>query len=414
MPGIRKSPSRRFVSNKSATLGAFIACLLMPACCAAFPVDFILTEARQKEPPPAAAEETKAADEADAAGAAKNADAPEKAAPADKAAVADEVADKKAKPVPVKPRKGIVKQKAAAVAEGAAEAAEEVGQVIGNILGGLFGGRGVREQAPNVKLNAQALKQFEAMYGRHFDQIVRTELHFIRIVCQPTRQQYESMAADGKLIRMKVLNKFAMVQQNRQRAQNGSDDSDARKPVASELLISAKRHLSPDQVATYERELAARKEAHKDTSVLMTAAKLDRKLVLTADQRDKTVTMLNDNWRASWGSMSMLRYGDRYFPDVPDQKLIPILTKTQKNVWRTVNQQGRVFFGFNVGMAPGGAIADEEWEDEPEEKPAEEDLDPDKNVEASKDSKNDTKVKEPEDGQATASDSAVPAAEGSE
>ena len=73
-----------------------------------------------------------------------------------------------------------------------------------------------------------------------------------------------------------------------------------------------------------------------------------------------------------------------------------------------------MFFGFNVGMAPAGAIADEEWEDEPEEKPAEEDLDPDKNVEASKDSKNDTKVKEPEDGQATASDSAVPAAEGSE
>ena len=410
MPTDSTSLTRCNASISSAALGAFTACLLMPACCAAFPVDFVLTEARQKAPPPADVKETKAADKPDAT---------EKAVPADKAVVADKLvptdkaADGKAKPVPAKPRKGIVRQKAVAVAEGAAEAAEEVGQVIGNLLGGLFGGRGGKAQAQNVAVNDQALKQFEARYGRHFDQIVRTELHFIRMVCQPTRQQYAALAADGKLIRTKVLNSFASLPQNRQRNPGNSDDSDARKPVAAELLNSAKRHLSSEQVAAYKIELAARNEARKDTSVLITAVKIDRKLVLTSEQRDKTVTMLNDNWKESWGSMSMLMYGDQYFPDVPDQKLIPILTKTQQNIWRTVSQKNRVVWGFNIGMAAAVAIADEEWEDEPAENPANDAPVTGENPDNTKDSKSDLQSETPDGKQAAEASSAAPTAEGS-
>ena len=66
----------------------------------------------------------------------------------------------------------------------------------------------------------------------------------------------------------------------------------------------------------------------------------------------------------------MMRGGD-YFPDVPDPKITPILTATQKKVLRTVNQQSRVFFGFNVGMVQGMVIADEKWDDQPENEASE-------------------------------------------
>ncbi len=292
------------------------------------------------------------------------------AAAADQPVVAKEVVEEKEEAA--RPQKGVVRQKVAAGAAVAAEAAEEVGQVLGDILGGLFGGRNRQPQAQIVnglgQLEANALQQFEAHYGRHFDQILRTELHFIRIVCQPSRQQYEAMAADGKLVRTKVINKFAMIEQGMNHGQNQSTDSDTRKPVAEGLLISAKRHLLPDQVAAYERELAARNEAHKDVAVLVTTAKLDRKLVLNSDQRAQVTKLLDENWHESWGSAPMLMYGGQYFPDVPDTKLIPMLTGTQRKVWKTVDQQSQAFWGFNVGMNQGIALAEEQWADEPEEK----------------------------------------------
>ena len=57
-------------------------------------------------------------------------------------------------------------------------------------------------------------------------------------------------------------------------------------------------------------------------------------------------------------------YGGESFPNVPDAKIVPFLTETQKKVWRTVNQQSNVFWGFNVGMDQGIAIADEQWDEE--------------------------------------------------
>lgn len=329
---------------------ALLACLTVTPC-GAFPVDFVQIAPDQVKPT-----DQQEGDE--------KVDQPDKAVSADKAPAADKVIDPVAKPV--KSRKGIVKKKAAVVAAGAAEAAEEVGEVLGNIIGGLFGRRGaaIRAQAQEANLDPNARKQFEAQYGRHFDQIVRTELHFVRIVCQPTREQYEVMENDADLVRAKAIDKFALIQQGRNRG-NRSNDTDTRKPIAEGLLASVKKNLSPDQVSAYERELLARKNAYKDITVLVTAANLDQKLVLNSDQRTQVTKVLDDNWNPAWGSMGMLLYGGQYFPDVPDAKLAPILTSTQKKILRTVNQQSQVFFGFNIGMNQGVAIPDEQWDDEP-------------------------------------------------
>ena len=352
-----KNRKRTLASYSAYAFAAFLTLLMAPPC-DAFPVDFVLTEpGTQKQPEP----ETQAAEEATAKG--KKADAAQPAAKPQHAAKPQPAAKPKpadkAKPV----KKGIVRQKVAVAAEGAAEAAEEVGQIFGQLIGGLFGRRAVPQAAIPV-LDKNALKQFEARYGPHFDQIIKTELHFIRVVCQPTRQQYDALATDGKLIRTKVLNKFAMIQQGMQRGIRDTSDNDTRKPVSEGLLESAKRHLSPDQVAKYDNELAERNTALKDVSILVTAAKLDEKLVLNTEQRSHVTRVLGENWNESWGSVQMMMNGNRYFPNIPDQKIIPHLSATQKKVLRTLNQRNRVFFGFNVGMNQGIVIPDEQWEDE--------------------------------------------------
>lgn len=258
----------------------------------------------------------------------------------------------------------VVREKVAAGAAAAVEAAEEVEQVFGNILNALLPKRQAEAAMLKRKLDAEKLKQFEARFGRHFDLILRTELHFIRVVCNLTRQQYDAIAADGRLVRTKAIKRFALIHDGINQGFVQSTDSDTRKQFAEDLLVSAKRHLTADQVAAYERELAARDRAHKQVAVLVTAAKIDHKLVLNADQRKQVTTMLNEDWNASWGAAQMLMYGGQYFPDIPDAKLTPLLTSSQEKVWRTVNQQGQELWGLNVGMNQGIALPEEKWNDE--------------------------------------------------
>ena len=341
--------------------------ILATRTCDAFPVDFILTapgEAKQPEPEVQVAKEApvevkEAADPKPAAG--------------------------KAKPV----KRGIVREKAAVVAVGAAEAAEEVGQVLGDLIGGLFGRGNRGEPAIAEKLNGNALKQFEAQFGRHFDQMVKTELHFIRVVCQLTREQYDAMAADGKLIRTKTIGKFALLQQGINRGIR-SNDSDTRKPISDGLLLSAKRHLSADQVAAYERELTARQEAAKEVAILVTAGKLDRRLVLDTSQRAQVTKVLTDNWNPAWGAPQMMMHGGQHFPDIPDSKITPILTATQKKVLKSATQQSNVFWGFNIGMNQGIAIVDEKWDDESGNEASEETDEANKKVNGEKSEGDDT------------------------
>src|SRR5207244_5508681 len=45
-------------------------------------------------------------------------------------------------------------------------------------------------------VNDAQVQQWEQHYGPQLRQLLRTELHFMRMVTQPTKQQYEKIAAD--------------------------------------------------------------------------------------------------------------------------------------------------------------------------------------------------------------------------
>lgn len=256
-----------------------------------------------------------------------------------------------------------VREKVAAGAAVAAEAVEEVGQVFGNLLGELLIGNRAGPVVVQGEPRDLMVKQFEAQYGRHFDAILRTELHFIRVVCKTSRKQYEAISDDAKLVRTKAIRKFAQFQNGMNQGVMKGEDSDCRQQMVSDLLISVARHLSTEQLAAYRSELAARAEARRRVAVYVTTARIDRKLMLSSDQREQVRKMLDQDWDVSWNAAEMLMYGGHYFPDVPDAKLTPLLSAAQEKVWRTVSQQGEENWGFNPGMNQPVALPDEQWED---------------------------------------------------
>ena len=57
---------------------------------------------------------------------------------------------------------------------------------------------------------AQA-RQFDQQFAGPFRQLYKIELHFMRIVCQPTKKQFEKIALDGEPTLKATIRKFAKI-----------------------------------------------------------------------------------------------------------------------------------------------------------------------------------------------------------
>jgi hypothetical protein len=212
------------------------------------------------------------------------------------------------------------------------------------------------------------VQQFEQQFGVQFRQLYRTELHFMRFVCQPTKQQYEKIAAEGETALKATVKKFAVNWRDLQQGRPSAfEQSDPRAAIADALAKLVRATLSPEQAARYQKELDLRAEARKRVVLLNLVAKVDKVLVLTTEQRDKLREILEDNWKDSWNQTQMLMYGGQHFPSMPDLEIRLILTATQKNVWSDI-PKGDIRFGFHLGFVQGIEIEEEVWDDEQPQK----------------------------------------------
>jgi hypothetical protein len=134
--------------------------------------------------------------------------------------------------------------------------------------------------------------------------------------------------------------------------------------IADALAKSVRTTLSPEQAARYQKEHELRSAARKRAVLLNLVAKVDRLLILTRDQRGKLSEILENHWNDSWDSMQMLMYGgDQYLPEMPEGKILPILTVTQKDVWRGI-QKRNIRFGIDLGILQGIQLEDEIWDED--------------------------------------------------
>lgn len=203
------------------------------------------------------------------------------------------------------------------------------------------------------------VQAFKQQFGTQFRQLYKSELHFMRVVCQPTKQQFEKIAADGEPALDATIKKFAALWHR----PVANEQSDPRTLVVEALAKSVQAILSPQQAARYKQELDLRAAARKRVTALNLVTKIDHLLVLTPEQRVKLGDILQKNWNDSWNQDQWLTIGNRYFPSMPDDKILPVLSETQKKVWSDTSK-GNIHFGFYPSFLHGIELDEEVWDAE--------------------------------------------------
>lgn len=196
--------------------------------------------------------------------------------------------------------------------------------------------------------------QFEQQFAAQFRMLLKTELHFVRTICQPTAEQDKVIRVAGEVSLKQAVKTFAETQKKLQqggfRAGQQPQFPDPRTLIAEGLTKSVEATLPADKAQKYRVELEKRAAARKRVGLLNLVARLDKDLVLTADQRQKLTAALSAHWQDAWvQQLELYLYGEQFFPILPDNQVEPILNDKQKQVWRAIPKNQNAIWGW-AGM----------------------------------------------------------------
>jgi hypothetical protein len=197
--------------------------------------------------------------------------------------------------------------------------------------------------------------QFAEQWGPQFRQLYKAELRFMRLATEPTKQQYDKIAAEGEPSVKVAMRAYATRFNGGNRGKNSS--ANPSQSMTDAIAKAVAKHLLPEQAARYQKELVARTASYKRMAVDNLVAMVDKALFLSADQRTKLVDVLGNNWDESWNQAQYFMNQYRWFPPMPDAKILPILTEPQRVVWKGITKN-------NVRFGIGGAFGDNENLDE--------------------------------------------------
>jgi hypothetical protein len=200
---------------------------------------------------------------------------------------------------------------------------------------------------PAAQLDAQ-VQQFI----QQFRPLFRAEYYFLRRICDLAPDQRKQVAREGERAVHDAAKKFAELQQKMMQGgwRPGTQYPEPQQVLEDVLSKSVTGFLSPAQRARYKEEIDKRIANRKQVALDNLVAKLDSDLVLTALQREKISKSLSSHWNDSWSqSMQMLMNIEHFFPNIPDNLVVPFLTENQKRSWQRIPRNQNVFFGFNFG-----------------------------------------------------------------
>jgi hypothetical protein len=262
------------------------------------------------------------------------------------------------------PAKGDASKKAApAKGDGQITIADwlDVGGKVVDAANELFGNR----RAPARVIAAPGglpnlAQQFEKQYGPRFRQMYRSELHLMRMACQPSREQFDKISSAGEVDLKEIIKQCAGFWQQRQQAARavGENWPEVRNLVAAGISKAGRTVLTADQAARYQQELKEREASRRRVVVRMLATAADCKLVLSAEQRAKLTEILDKNWQP-WWSQHLVRGAGILVP-LPDDEILPILSESQKAVWRVLQKANR-WYGLELDWYETFDIGDEVW-----------------------------------------------------
>jgi hypothetical protein len=186
-----------------------------------------------------------------------------------------------------------------------------------------------QEEAARAELTTTSKRLYRSLF--------LAELRFIRVSSGVSEEQARRMAhaAQGPL--RAAVAEFVEKELKKPQAP-GFDSTAACRSVHDAASAVAKAHLSPEQWARYRDQVEKRTAHRKQVAMRGMLARLEQKLRLTAEQRDKLGESLSAHWDPGWDNAVVLIGTSTNLPDIPDPVILPFLTETQKAAWKAIEK----------------------------------------------------------------------------
>jgi hypothetical protein len=202
-----------------------------------------------------------------------------------------------------------------------------------------------------VDVQRANVAMFEKQIAPQMRQLYRSELHFVRAACNLSKAEYDQLSRECEPALKAATSELATVWNGPAAIRSAANNS-PRAALSKEMAKSVRKVLPPEKAALYQKEVALREEARKKTIVNGLVARLDATLMLNADQRTKIEQVLNKHWSTLAHEPRMLMQGNRFFPRIPDEEVVEILTAAQRDEWNRL-PKGNINYGLNLGFIQG-------------------------------------------------------------
>jgi len=210
------------------------------------------------------------------------------------------------------------------------------------------------------------IRQQAAHMQQLFQPLLRTELEMIRQACPdlPAEARRQVLAAGKAAVTKTALDVAArqMLGGQPRRA------FDARRSIQEPLLKALEPHATAAGIAAYEREQEARMARRAEAARVAIVAKLDRRLELSAAQRQAIEDELTRRWDDAWlrelDDNGVVINNERIAPDYANACIEPHLDEQQGDEWqRWRRAAGVAVIGMHVGwnLDGQGLHQEDDW-----------------------------------------------------
>jgi len=203
---------------------------------------------------------------------------------------------------------------------------------------------------PAPRQDPEMLRQhFLAEFTQQFRPLLTAELRFIDMICRPTPEEQGAIRAAGdaslQLAVKTYVDALMEIESGGLRRERPKEWPNPRKLILEELARSVRQTLPGDRAGRYQQELEKRAAARKRATLVYVVSKLDRALLLSDEQREALMKVMNSNWKEAWGErLEHLRHGEDLLPVLPDDQVLPILSDAQRELW---NRRSKVENGIS-------------------------------------------------------------------
>ncbi|MEX2168381.1 MAG: hypothetical protein WD851_03650 [Pirellulales bacterium] len=193
-----------------------------------------------------------------------------------------------------------------------------------------------------------------------FEPVVKVELSFAIRACKLEGEDRKKLIAAGEEWFLQFIKENSDINHNGNRnraiAINGlvraHGTNISRETIAKDIVSVVKPILTPEQAAVYERECEHRENAYREAIAATLVVRMDEKLALSAEQRQKLTEAFTREWNAKWAPpLEIFMYNNDMWPAIPDKIVSPHLTPAQWEIWTrlTKNSQNMHFGGWGLG-----------------------------------------------------------------